>query len=42
MRVVQFECWLRDRGEHEFVPALHEALRRRGLELADAAKEPAA
>jgi hypothetical protein len=39
MRIVQFEHWLRTRGGDEFMPAVHEALRRRGIE---AAEEPAA
>ena len=39
MRIVQFEYWLQKRQVDEFIPAVHEALRRRGIELA---KEPAA
>jgi hypothetical protein len=39
MRIVQFEGWLRRREADEFIPAVHEALRRRGIE---AAEEPAA
>jgi hypothetical protein len=35
MRIVQFEGWLQERGVDEFVPAVHEALRRRGIEAAE-------
>jgi hypothetical protein len=32
MRIVQFEAWLREREAYEFVPAVHETLRRRGID----------
>ncbi len=30
-RIVEFERWLRERDAHEFLPAVHEMLRCRGM-----------
>jgi hypothetical protein len=42
MRILEFEHWLRDQEGEEFVPAVHEALRRRVLELVEVREGSAA